>query len=795
MNADLSLDLEVARRFLEVLDPEAEQFTFQTFDDNEELKRRHLARIVHGSLEDAAGLLISLQQDGAGTFVTINETDGRGRTEANMRRVRAVFADLDGAPLAPVLACALEPHVVVESSPGRFHAYWLVEGLALDQFKGVQQAIIARFKSCRSCCDTTRVLRLPGFIHQKGEPFRTRIVEVSTMRLPYSAEEILAEFPPVNEIGNGHAGPNGHDVDPDRETSKLIRRILTGEEYHCALRDLAYRHARDGMTRTKIVQTLEAIMDASLGPRDARWAHRRGQIPMLAKTAIDKLDSWLNAPAMLAERLGSTSQTGDVEGAYVGPPGDETEMSVTADISTPAKGDAALDFSHDGLALAMGMRWARHARHVALWGKWMLWNGNIWSADEKLIHLTWTRDYLRYRADELVRAAQEGKLGDYSVEQAERFAKTLRSAAMVANVSGLVRSNAEMAASVEQWDTDPWLLGTPAGTVDLRTGELREAQLDDFITKTTAVAPAAPGTPAPIWARFLHRITGGDQELIDYLGRYLGYCLTGSIREHAFAFGHGEGANGKGVLLNTVAKIMADYALTVPTEMLMVSQSDRHPTELARLRGVRLAIGSETEEGKQWAEAKIKSLTGGDPVAARFMRQDFFELMPQFKIFVVGNRKPSLRGVDEAIRRRLHFVPFLVTIPPAERDPDLPEKLTAEWPAILRWMIDGCMQWQVSGLNPPEAVRDATSDYLAGEDAFERWRSDRCDADINAWTPFGALWSSWKEWAFGAGEFVGTAKAFGQTLQKHGFKPWQSGKDKGYRGISLRARTVVSSTL
>lgn len=317
------------------------------------------------------------------------------------------------------------------------------------------------------------------------------------------------------------------------------------------------------------------------------------------------------------------------------------------------------------------------------------------------------------------------------------------------------RSNAELVANAEQWDADPWALGTPTGTVDLQIGKLTSARPADYITKQTAVAPATPAAPAPLWTAFLERITAGDTELQSDLQRFAGYSSTGSIREHAFAFGYGTGANGKSVFIETLAGILHDYALTVPTEMLMVSQTDRHPTEIARLQGVHLAIGSETEDGRLWAESKIKSLTGGDRIAARYMRQDFFEFNPSFKLFVVGNHKPSLRGVDEAIRRRLHFIPFTVTIPPGERDPNLREKLKAAWPAILRWAIDGCLAWQREGLAPPASVREATADYPAAEDALERWLDDCCTLDRNAWESSADLWASWKAWAERTGELVG----------------------------------------
>jgi putative DNA primase/helicase len=189
---------------------------------------------------------------------------------------------------------------------------------------------------------------------------------------------------------------------------------------------------------------------------------------------------------------------------------------------------------------------------------------------------------------------------------------------------------------------------------------------------------------------------------------------------------------------------------------------------LASLRGARLVTAQETEQGRRWAEAKIKQLTGGDPIPARFMRQDFFTFMPKFKLLISGNNKPAIRGVDEAIRRRFHLIPFTVTIPEAERDLLLPDKLKAEWPGILQWAIEGCMEWQRIGLAPPAAVRQATDAYLAAEDAVALWLDEYCTADPNYAERIAALFASWKAWAETAGEFVGNQKRFVHALEDRG---------------------------
>jgi putative DNA primase/helicase len=260
--------------------------------------------------------------------------------------------------------------------------------------------------------------------------------------------------------------------------------------------------------------------------------------------------------------------------------------------------------------------------------------------------------------------------------------------------------------------------------------------------------------------------------------------LTGSTREHALFFFYGPGGNGKGVFLNTLSAILADYAAVAPMEAFIATQGERHPTDLAGLRGARLVASQETEEGRRWAESKIKALTGGDPITARFMRQDFFTYQPAFKLVIAGNHKPGLRGVDEAIRRRFHLVPFMVKI--AKPDRDLPEKLKAEWPGILRWMIEGCLAWQRDGLAAPASVRSATEAYLNEEDAIGRWIEECCDVGPNNFQSSGGLWESWQRWASAANEHVGSQKRLGMALETHGYRADRHQKTRGFWGLVLK---------
>jgi putative DNA primase/helicase len=435
-----------------------------------------------------------------------------------------------------------------------------------------------------------------------------------------------------------------------------------------------------------------------------------------------------------------------------------------------AANDGPPPFSDESLALRFAERHVNDFRYVAAWGRWLSWTGTHWRFDDTLHAFDRARVICREAATECNNPREASSIG---------------SAKTVAAIVTLARADRRIAATIDQWDANPWLLNTPSGVVDLRSGAIRPARPEDYCTKITAVAPAQY-EDCPTFFAFLNRITGGDQELIAYLRRVFGYALTGDVREHALFFGYGTGANGKSVLLSTISGILGDYHKTAPIETFTATNVDRHPTDLAGLRGARLVTAVETEEGRRWAESKIKTLTGGDTISARFMRQDFFEFKPQFKLLLAGNHKPGLRSVDEAIRRRFHLIPFAVTIPPEERDVALAEKLKDEWPAILRWMINGCVEWQdKGGLHPPPAVQEATTAYLEAEDAIAAWIDEKCERDPRAWESSSALFASWSAWADCAGEHPGSMRRFAQALETRGFYPLRKTDGRGFNGLRL----------
>jgi len=456
-----------------------------------------------------------------------------------------------------------------------------------------------------------------------------------------------------------------------------------------------------------------------------------------------------------------------VEGLYEPPKLPEAAPAIDSEGRAPR-------FSEEALAARLTQRHADNLRYVAVWGRWLQFDGARWAQDDTL--------HVFDRAREICRAASVQGAGSPQV------AVRVASAATVAAIERLARADRRHAATVGQWDADPWSLNTPDGMIDLRTGHMEPHRRDAYCTKMTAVAP---GGPCPLWDTFLDQVTDGDREIQAFLCRMVGYCLTADTREHALFFLYGTGANGKSVFLNTVAGILSDYAKVAAIETFISSPAEHHPTDLAGLQGARLVTATETEDGRRWAESKIKALTGGDKIAARFMRQDFFEFTPVFKLVIAGNHKPGLRSVDEAIRRRLHLVPFTVTIPPEERDRSLSQKLRAEWGGVLAWAIAGCLQWQQRGLDPPASVRDATEAYMASEDGFAQWLDAHCDQLANAVETSERLFADWKGWAESAGEHVGSQKRLSQNLEERGFAKTRTTKGaRGFRGIGLRGATA-----
>jgi P4 family phage/plasmid primase-like protien len=439
------------------------------------------------------------------------------------------------------------------------------------------------------------------------------------------------------------------------------------------------------------------------------------------------------------------------------------------------------DLTEDGIALAFTKAHQDLLRYDHSIGKWFHWTGKAWRQDETKLAFSWARRTCRQLAKDA---------------EAENAAlRTLAKAATAAAVERFAQSDPALAVTSAIWDRDTFLLGTPDGTLDLRTGELRDPVREDHITKLTSVTPSVM-PDCPLWLAFLNEVTKGDQTLIRFLKQWTGYCLTGDVSQHALLFAYGPGGNGKGVFVNTISWIMGDYAVAAAMDTFVASDGDRHPTDLAMLRGARMVTASETEEGRPWAEARIKQLTGGDMIRARFMRQDFFEYLPQFKLNFIGNHKPVLKNVDDAAKRRINMAPFLFK--PTKVDTKLQEKLQEEAPGILRWIIEGCLDWQKNGLIRPIVVINATAEYFAEQDLVNGWIEDCCAIGIGQYDTVADLFKSWTAYCWANGQKTTTSMWFSQTLARIGYESVKNTQGKnghrGFNGIAVKHIMNVDRT-
>lgn len=357
------------------------------------------------------------------------------------------------------------------------------------------------------------------------------------------------------------------------------------------------------------------------------------------------------------------------------------------------------------------------------------WAARI-AVDEEGHRLRWIAERGRWAIHDgkRWRIADEHESYDIVGNVAERFAdrfskaskrKEILSERWINALERMMRKDPRVARPMRMWDVDPFLLMTPAGVVNLYTGEMRAGTLDDLMLNATRVAPAKPGTRAPMWERFLAEAFRGDQEMIRYVQTVFGLALIGMVIEHALFILLGSGGTGKGTLVNTISWVLGDYASPVSPDLLLESRSSRHLTEIASLNGLRLAVAQEVSEGTVFDIARMKRLTGGDPLRARFMARDEFTFEPTHTLVLALNTMPRIQG-DEAVRRRLRVIGM--NAPPAKDNPQLQTLLRKEGPAILRWLIDGAVAYSSAGaLVEPEAVREASQEIVADSDPLGTW--------------------------------------------------------------------------
>ena len=443
---------------------------------------------------------------------------------------------------------------------------------------------------------------------------------------------------------------------------------------------------------------------------------------------------------------------------------------------------AALRIEHAtdlGNARRLAARHGHELRYVHSWDAWLIWNGRRWRRD---------------RTGEIDRRAKQTVASIYAEaatieddDERRLIAKHAVKSEAESRLRAMVKlatSEPGIAVAVEDLDVDPYLLSCANGTLDLRTGELREADPRDLLTRGTDVS-YKPGAKCPRWRSFLAEVLSGDVELGTFLQRLIGYSLTGDTREHVMAVLHGGGCNGKTTTVEIVKRILGDLASSAAFDTFAKVAADRGPrNDLARLHGARMVVASESGEGRQLDETTVKQLTGGDTVAARFLYGEHFEFVPTFKLWVVTNHRPRVDGEDDAIWRRLRLIPFEQSFE-GRKDPALRGALEAELPGILAWAVKGCLAWQREGLGNAAAVETATRGYREEEDVLGAFLAERCvhDGEVEA----SELRAAYEAFCAALGERPLASRVLGRRLARKGIEVRRGAQGRRfYVGMSLR---------
>jgi putative DNA primase/helicase len=419
--------------------------------------------------------------------------------------------------------------------------------------------------------------------------------------------------------------------------------------------------------------------------------------------------------------------------------------------------------------------------------KWFAWDGARWRPDDSAQAMRFAKDTVAKMYTEAAEHTSEDERKSLA-----KWATTSEAHHKLCAMLAQAQSEDGISVAPDALDTEPMLLNVRNGTLDLERGVLRQHDPHDLITKLAPVVYDANAT-APGWHRFLDRVVP-DPDVRSFLQRAIGYSLTALTIEQVMFIMFGTGANGKTTLAETLAALLGDYWLRTPADTLLAKRDTGIPNDVARLRGARLVTAMELDEGRRLAEVKIKELTGGDTISARFMRGEWFDFKPVCKLWLGTNHKPQIRGTDHAIWRRIRLVPFEVQIPEPERDPMLGEKLAAELPGILAWAVEGCIAWQREGLQSPPAVLAATEDYREAEDMLGQFLTDRCHKGDSAVVAVDDLYSAFVDWM--EPERAWSKKAFGSRIAERGFnqgRPYINGDQKrAWMGLALLENRVRS---
>lgn len=707
-------------KFVKALGLDPSNVTLQRFQTTDQFPCRPENRT--GSLTELIPWIKTSNLDQRGT-VSIMVNHCTGPKQADVTQVQVIFADDDTKRDSYRKDWPLSPHVITETSPGKFHYFWLiVPGCISPKELGKLQRLIAeQHGTDPSLSDYAKKARQPGTVHLKGKPFTTRIVKVRD-QLRYTREQLIEAF---GDFVNAPAKP------------KAERREMVGGGV-----------ILDG----KRNDTLFAIASAARG----RGAEQDEILALLQEE-----NSRCEFPCSLEElhRIAKSASRYEPNPVHHS----LTDAGNSERYAEAARGKLHFDYTTRA---------------------WIVYSGGVWRPDTtgeaERLAVEVTRSILRGAAD----------IGDEKIQEAAiRWAK--KSASLKARKAMIEGARHLLAVDNAVFDADPMKLNLQNGCLDLESGKFLPHQPDQHCTKQAGCGYDPEGH-APRWEKFIDDFTCGDAGIAEYLQKLVGRCLTGDISEQTINLFYGSGANGKSVLIETVCQLLGDYAVSLNPDFLLVSSKNPELEALA-LRGARLAVCHELPENGRLAENRVKLLTGGDPVKARGLYQNFQVFKPTAKFLLLSNHKPYITSGSHAIWRRLRLVPCDYRAEPGTADPRLTDKLSAELPGILNWALTGLRKWQQEGAALPERMEQELKEYQEAEDSLGLFLDETCNHHNTLSVEKAELYKLYQAWAKEAGEFDISHKAFTKKLSERGIRDRRTAHSRFYVGIGLKASTLTAA--
>jgi P4 family phage/plasmid primase-like protien len=707
-------------------------------------------------------------------------------------------------------ASGLEPSIIVSSGFG-LQPYWLLREpwqIESDEERKRLKSLSTRFQlnlrlranlrgwAMDSTADLCRVLRVPGTFNRKVDG-DIRMVTAEYAGRAYNLDDFEDILAGIEDPGEGGREPSAR---PDLPPARLLP-ILDG----CAW----MRHCRDDAAALAEPEWYRMVTVIARCEEPERWTHelsqaypkysRRETQRKLKQASSDRVapvtcayvQSDLNGGRFCGEclfrgNINSPVAIGRIEGVEAVLEPELKSAEEQPEPSEPKAIEAVAAKIEKFTDLGNARRFVARYRGVVLycdpWNRWLVWDAIRWAEDQKL--------EVNARAADLIRSLypMAKKIKDEDERKAflRHLVKSESHRSLTAMVT-LARADRLVAREPDDFDNDPWLFTVRNGTVDLRKGQIQRQNQADMITKLAPVV-CDPAALCPNWLAFLDMIMLGRKSLVEFLKRAIGSSLTGITSDKAMFILYGPGGdNGKSTMVEVIEMLLGNYAMRTPVDTFLKKREGSIPNDIARLRGARFVWAAENDRGVRLAESLIKEMTGGDRMAARFMRGEFFEFMPAFKIWFATNHKPAVRG-DAAIWRRLKLVPFDYTIP-RERQKKRHEVMAmfrSELPGILNWAIEGCLEWQRDGLGVPDEVIDATREYEAEQDTFSMFLEEKCVRAPNARVLSLGLYREYKVWAEEHGETPASHKTFASLMSERGFAKTKTRHGALYSGVGLR---------